>query len=148
MALELLRGHVKDLTSPDKRGDVDCQFGKYNIKVAGDLVSSMGKGDDLLLACIQRHDRYHALAVKNIDNGKAAQIDLTNSVLLFLASGFVCFFGFILGMQAEGRDIYIQSGSYVMGFIGLIGILKTFRRLFLITKAGSWVRHANISREA
>lgn len=144
MAIQLLRGHVKDVSSPDKHGAVGCQLGKYNVKVYGDLVSSIGKGDDILLACEQRNDVYHALAVKNIDKGKTAQVDPTNSILFMVASAFVCILGFVLNLQAESSGIIVQSMDMIVGFIGLIGIGISLRRLFLITRAGTWVRHADV----
>jgi hypothetical protein len=144
MAIQLLRGHVKDISSPDKRGAVGCQLGKYNIKVYGDLVSGIGKGDDVLLACEQRNDVFRALAVKNIDKNKMVQIDPTNSILLLAASFFICMMGFVLDLQAEGSSITVQSMDMIVGFIGLIGIGITLRRLFLITRAGTWVRRAEL----
>jgi hypothetical protein len=147
MAIELLRGHVKDLASPDKRGDADCQFGRYTIKISGDLLSSIARGDDLLLACEQHNDRYSALAVKNIDKGKMAQIDLTNNVLLLLACGFVCVFGFVVDVQAAGSSAVVQSTAMGMGIIGLIGIAIVLRRLFRITRAAALVRHADIGEK-
>jgi len=144
MAIELLRGHVKEVTSPDKHGKVDCQLGSYNIKVNGDLVSSIGQGDDILLACEQRNDGYHGLAVKNIDKGKMAQIDPTNKILLLAGSVFVCMLGFVLHFQAEGSSTMVRSIDTIIGFIGLTGIGITLRRLFIITRAGTWVRHAEL----
>jgi len=32
----------------------------------------------------------------------------------------------------------------IVGFIGLIGVGINLRRLFLITRAGNWVRHAEV----
>jgi hypothetical protein len=144
MAIQLLRGHVKDISSPDKHGAVGCQLGKYNIKIYGDLVSSIGKGDDVLLACDQRNDFFRALAVKNIDKNKMVQIDPTNSILLLAASVFVCLLGFVLDLQAGGSGIAVQSVYLIAGFIGLIGIVITLRRLFLITRAGTWIRGAEL----
>ena len=144
MAIQLLRGHVKDISSPDKHGAVGCQLGKYNIKIYGDLVSSIGKGDDVLLACDQRNDFFRALAVKNIDKNKMVQIDPTNSILLLAASVFVCMLGFVLELQAGSSSTTVQSMDMIMGFIGLIGIGITLRRLFLITRAGTWVRRADL----
>ena len=144
MAIELLRGHVKDVTTPDKHGGVSCQLGKCTVKVNGDLVSSLAKGDDILLACVQRSDAYHALAVKNIDKGKIAQIDPTNSILFLAGSVFVCMLGFVLNLQGESSGIIVQSMEMIIGFIGLIGIGISLRRLFLITRAGTWVRHAEV----
>jgi hypothetical protein len=144
MAIQLLRGHVRDLTIPDKHGGVSCQLGKCTVKVYGDLVSSIGKGDDILLACVQRSDVYHALAVKNIDKGKTAQIDPTNNILILAGSVFVCMLGFVLDLQAESSGIIVQSMDMIVGFIGLIGIGISLRRLFLITRAGTWVRHAEV----
>ena len=144
MAIQLLRGHVKDVTSPDKHGAVDCQMGKCNVKVHGDLVSSIGKGDDVLLVCEQRNDVYHALAVKNCDKGKTAQVDPINSILLMLASGFLCILGFGLDLDADNIGVIAQSIDMTMGFIGLLGIGITLRRLFLLTRAGTWVRHADL----
>ena len=142
MAIELLRGHVKEVTSPDKHGKVNCQLGSYNIKVNGDLVSSIGQGDDIILACEQSNDGYHALEVKNIDKGKTAQIDPTNKILLLAGSVFVCLLGFVLNFQAESSSVMVRSIDTVIGLIGLIGIGITLRRLFIITRAGTWVRHA------
>lgn len=147
MAIELLRGHVRDLSSPDKRGEADCQFGRYSIRISGDLLSSIAMGDDLLLACEQRNDRYSALAVKNIDKGKMAQIDLTNGVLLLLACGFVCIFGFVVDVQAEGGSAVVRSTAMAMGVIGLVGIAIVLRRLFRITRAAALVRRAEISEK-
>lgn len=144
MAIELLRGHVKDVSLPDKHGAVDCSIGKYNIKIYGDLVSSIAKGDDILLACVQRNDGYHALAVKNIDKDKSAQIDPTNNILFMAASAFVCMLGFILGLQAVTSGVVVRSVDMTMAFIGLIGMGITLRRLFLITRAGAWVRRADV----
>jgi hypothetical protein len=144
MAIQLLRGHVKDISSPDKHGAVGCRLGKYNIKVYGDLVSGLGKGDDVLLACEQRNDTFRALAVKNIDKNKMVQIDPTNSILLLAASFFVCMLGFVLDLQAEGSSITVRSMDVIVGSIGLIGIGITLRRLFLITRAGIWVRGAEV----
>ena len=144
MAIQLLRGHVKEVTSPDKHGKVNCQLGSYNIKVNGDLVSSIGRGDDILLACEQCSDGYHALAVKNINKGKMAQIDPTNKILLLAGSVFVCLLGFVLDFQAESSSVMVRSIDTVIGLIGLIGIGITLRRLFLITRAGTWVRRADL----
>lgn len=144
MAIQLLRGHVKDITSPDKHGAVGCKLGKYDIKVYGDLVSGIGKGDDVLLACEQRNDNFRALAVKNIDRNKMLQIDPTNSILLLAASFFVCMLGFVLDLQAESSSITVQSMDMIVGFIGLIGVGINLRRLFLITRAGNWVRRAEV----
>jgi hypothetical protein len=144
MAIQLLRGHVKDISSPDKHGAVGCRLGKYDIKVYGDLVSGLGKGDDVLLACEQRNDTFRALAVKNIDKNKMVQIDPTNSILLLAASFFVCMLGFVLDLQAEGSSITVRSMDVIVGSIGLIGIGITLRRLFLITRAGIWVRGAEV----
>ena len=144
MAIELLRGHVRDVTAPDKRGEVSCQLGKCAVKVNADLVSSIAKGDDLLLACVQRSDVYHALAVKNIDKGKTAQIDPTNSILFLAGSVFVCMLGFVLNLQAESSGIIVQSMDMIVGFIGLIGIAISLRRLFLIARAGTWIRQAEV----
>ena len=144
MAIQLLRGHVKDISSPDKHGAVDCQLGKYNIKVYGDLVGGIGKGDDVLLACEERNDGFRALAVKNIDKNKMVQIDPTNSILLLAASFFICMLGFVLDLQAEGSSITIKAMDTIVGFIGLVGLGITLRRLFLITRAGTWVRGAEL----
>ena len=144
MAIQLLRGHVKEVTSPDKHGGVDCRLGSYNIKMNGDLVSSIGHGDDILLACEQRNDGYHGLAVKNIDKGKTAQIDLTNKILLLAGSVFMCTLGFVLDFQAEGSGVMARSIDTIIGCIGLIGMGITLRRLFIITRAGTWVRHAEL----
>ena len=144
MAIQLLRGHVKDISSPDKHGTVGCQLGKYNIKVYGDLVGGIGKGDDVLLACEERNDGFRALAVKNIDKNKMVQIDPTNSILLLAASFFICMLGFVLDLQAEGSSITIKAMDTIVGFIGLVGLGITLRRLFLITRAGTWVRRADL----
>jgi hypothetical protein len=144
MAIQLLRGHVKDVSSPDKHGAVDCLMGKYSVKVYADLVSSIGKGDDILLACEQRNDVYRALAVKNVDKDKTAQIESTNSILLMAASGFVCMLGFVLSQQADNSSVIVQSIYMTLAFIGLIGLGITLRRLFLITRAGNWVRRADL----
>ena len=144
MAIQLLRGHVKEISSPDKHGTVGCQLGKYNIKVYGDLVGGIGKGDDVLLACEERNDGFRALAVKNIDKNKMVQIDPTNSILLLAASFFICMLGFVLDLQAEGSSITIKAMDTIVGFIGLVGLGITLRRLFLITRAGTWVRGAEL----
>ena len=144
MAIQLLRGHVKEVTSPDKHGGVDCRLGSYNIKMNGDLVSSIGQGDDILLACEQCNDGYHGLAVKNIDQGKTAQIDPTNKILLLAGSVFLCTLGFVLDFQAVSSGIMVRSIDTIIGSIGLIGIVITVRRLFIISRAGTWVRHVKI----
>jgi hypothetical protein len=144
MAIQLLRGHVKEISSPDKHGAVGCQLGKYNIKVYGDLVGGIGKGDDVLLACEQRNDGFRALAVKNIDKNKMVQIDPTNSILLLAASFFICMMGFVLDLQAEGSSITVKAMDMIVGSIGLVGLGITLRRLFLITRAGTWVRGAEL----
>ena len=144
MAIQLLRGHVKGVSSPDKHGGVGCLLGSYTIKVNGDLVSSIGQGDDILLACEQRNDGYHGLAVKNIDQGKTAQIDPTNKILLLAGSVFLCTLGFVLDFQAVSSGIMVRSIDTIIGSIGLIGIVITVRRLFIISRAGTWVRHVKI----
>ena len=144
MAIQLLRGHVKDVTSPGKHGAVECQMGKCNVKVHADLASSIGTGDDVLLACQQRRDVYHALAVKNIDRGKTAQIDPTNSILLMVASGFLCVLGFGMDLDIDNIGVVAESIDLTVGFIGLIGIGMTLRRLSLITRAGTRVHHADL----
>jgi hypothetical protein len=144
MALQLLRGHVKDVTSPDNRGAADCHIGKYNVKVYSDLVSSIGKGDDILLAGELRNDIFHAMAVKNIDKDKTAQIDSTNSILLMGVSAFMCGLGFVLALKAINTGGVVQSVDMVLAFIGLIGMGITLRRLFLITRAGNWVSRADL----
>jgi hypothetical protein len=143
MAIQLLRGHVKDLTSRDKHGAVDCQTGKSNIKVHGDLVSSIAKGDDVLFACEHRNNVYHALALKNIDRGKTAQVDLTNSILLMVASGFLCILGFGLDLDFDNIGVIGQSIDMTVGFIGLLGMGITLRRLFLIARARNWVHQTD-----
>lgn len=144
MAIQLLRGHVKDVTSPDKHGAADCHIGKYNIKVYSDLVSSIGKGDDILLAGELRNEVFHALAVKNVDKGKTAQIDGTNNFLLMAVSAFVCMFGFVLGMKAVSSAGMVESMDMAMAFVGLIGMGITLRRLFLINRAANWISRADI----
>lgn len=144
MAIQLLRGHVKDVTSPDNHGAADCHIGKYNVKVYSDLVSSVGKGDDILLAGELRNDVFHAMAVKNIDKDKTAQIDCTNNILLMGASAFVCMLGFILGLKAINTGGLVQSIDMAMAFIGLIGMGITLRRLFLITRAANWISRADL----
>ncbi len=72
MAIQLLRGHVKDISSPDKRGAVGRRRGKYNIKIYGDWVSGIGKGDGVLLPCEQ-----HSANIKpcsGIDEGGEFEI--------------------------------------------------------------------------
>ena len=144
MAIQLLRGHVKKVTSPDKHGRADCQLGTYSVKLYGGLAGNIGTGDDILLACELRKTDYRALAVKNIDTGKTTQIDPTNSILFLAASFFLCMLGFVLVLQAEGSSVVVQSMDMTLGFIGLIGIVINLRRLFLITRAGTWVRHADL----
>jgi len=147
MSLQLLRGHVKDVTSPGKHGAADCHIGKYeyNVKVYSDLISSIGKGgDDILLAGELRNDIFHAMAVKNIDKGKTAQIDGTNNILLMGASAFVFGLGFVLGLKAIDGGGIVQSLNMAMIFIGLIGMGITLRRLFLITRAANWVSRAKL----
>ena len=144
MAMQLLRGHVIDVTSPDKHGAAGCHIGKYNVKVYSDLVSSIGKGDDILLAGELRDDIFHALAVKNVDKNKTAQIDGTNNILLMGASAFFCMLGLVLGMKAVNSGGLVESLNMAMAFIGLIGMGITFRRLFLITRASNWVSRADL----
>ena len=144
MAIQLLRGHVKDVTSPENGGIGECHIGKYNVKVNGDLVTSIGKGDDILLAGEVRNDIFHAFAVKNIDKDKTAQIDCTNNVLLVGASGFIFMLGFVLGLRAINSAGMVESMDIVLAFIGLIGMGITLRRLFLITRAASWVNRADL----
>jgi hypothetical protein len=144
MAIQLLRGHVKDVSLPDKHGAADCHIGKYNVKVHSDLVGSIGKGDDILLAGELRNDVFHSLAVKNIDKDKMAQIDLTNSILLMAAGTFVCGLGFILSLQGESSGGIVRSLEMAVGFIGLIGMGLILRRLFLITRAVNWVNRADL----
>jgi hypothetical protein len=142
MGLQLLRGHVKDVAAPDNHGAADCHVGKYNVKVCSDLVSSIGKGDDILLAGELRNDVFHAMAVKNFNRGKTAQIDPTNNILLMGVSGFVCMLGGVLGLRAIGSGGIIESLDIVMAIIGLIGMGITLRRMILINKAGNLVnRH-------
>lgn len=142
MALQLMRGHVKEISSRDKRGAASCHIGKVKVKVNGDLVSSISAGDDLLFACEQRNDVFHMLAVKNVDKGKVSQVDPTNTILLMAASVFVCLLGFILDMQAENSSALVRSIDTGLGVVGLAGILVTLRRLSVITRAGKWVRRA------
>ena len=144
MAIQLLRGHVKDVTPPNNRGAADMHIGKYNVKVGSDLVSSVGKGDDILLAGELRDDVFHAMAVKNIDKDKIAQIDCTNNILLMGASAFICMLGFVLGLKAINSGGVVQSLDMAMAFIGLIGMGITLRRLFLITRAANWVSRADL----
>ena len=144
MALQLLRGHVKDVLSPDTRGAGGCHIGKYNVKVYSDLVSSIGNGDDILLAGELKDDIFHAMAVKNIDKGKTAQIDCTNNILLMGASTFVCLLGFVLALRAINSGGVVQSVDMVMAFVGLIGMVITLRRLFLIIRAANWVSRADL----
>jgi hypothetical protein len=144
MAMQLLRGHVKDVTSPDKHGAAACHIGKYNVKVYSDLVSSIGKGDDILLAGELRDDVFHALAVKNVDKNKTAQIDGTNNILLLGASSFLCMLGLVLGLKAVNSGGVVESLDMAMAFIGLIGMGISFRRLFLITRASNWVSRADL----
>jgi len=144
MAVELLRGHIKEITTPDKHGAVACLLGDYNIKVNCDLAGNIGKGDDVLLACEQRNNGFHALVVKNIHKGKMRQIDPTNKILLLAASAFVCLLGFVLYSQAEMSSIVVRSTDAIVGFIGLVGIAITLRRLFIINRASIWIRHAEI----
>jgi len=139
MGLQLLRGHVKDIATPDNRGAAACQIGKYNVKVYGDLVSSVGKGDDILLAGELRSNVFHALAVKNFDRDKTAQIDPTNNVLLMGISGFVCMVGGVLGLRAVGGGGIVESLDFMMAIAGLIGMVIALRRLILINRAGNWV---------
>lgn len=144
MAIQLLRGHVKDVTSPDDHGAADMHIGKYNVKVSSDLVSSVGKGDDILLAGELRDDVFHAMAVKNIDKDKMAQIDCTNNILLMGASAFICMLGFVLALKAINSGGVVQSLDMAMAFIGLIGMGITLRRLFLITRAANWISRADL----
>ena len=144
MAIQLLRGHVKDVTSPDNHGAAGCHIGKYTVKVYSDLVSSVGKGDDILLAGELRNDVFHAMAVKNIDKDKTAQIDCTNNILLMGASAFICMLGFVLALKAINSGGVVQSLDMAMAFIGLIGMGITLRRLFLITRAANWVSRTNL----
>lgn len=144
MALQLLRGHVKDVTSPDNHGAADCHIGKYSVKVSSDLVSSVGKGDDILFAGELRNDVFHAMAVKNIDKDKTAQIDCTNNVLLIGAFGFVFFLGFVLALKAINTGGAVQSMDMVMAFVGLVGMGITLRRLFLINRASNWVSRIDL----
>lgn len=144
MALQLMRGHVKEISSRDKHGAMTCHIGQCKVKVYGDLVSSIATDDDVLFACEQRNDVFHMLAVKNIDNGKMAQVDPTNTILLMAASAFVCLLGFILDSQAENSSALVRSIDTSLGVIGLVGILVTLRRLFVITRAGKWVRRAAV----
>ena len=144
MAIQLLRGHVKDVSSPDKHGAADCHIGKYNVKVYSDLVSSVGAGDDILLAGELRNDIFHAMAVKNVDKGKTAQIDGTNNILFMGASAFVCMLGFVLGMKAVNSGGVVESLDMFMAFIGLVGMGIALRRLFLITRAANWVSRAGL----
>ena len=76
MAIQLLRGHVKDVSSPDNHGAADCHIGKYNVKVSGDLVSSVGQGTNNILLmgasafiCMLGF----VLALKAINSGGAVQ---------------------------------------------------------------------------
>ena len=142
MLLELLRGHVRALASPSKDGAVDCQIGRHNIKVPKDLIANVGKGDDILFACTQSKESYQAWAIRNIATGKTAQIDPTNSVLIMLAGGFALILGLALGMDAEAS--LTRSLDMGMALIGMTGVATSLRRLFLITRAGSWVRGADI----
>lgn len=144
MAIQLLRGQVKDVSSPDSHGAGGCHIGKYNVKVYSDLVSSIGTGDDILLAGELKDDVFHAMAVKNIDKGKTAQIDCTNNILLMGASTFLCLLGFVLGLRAITSGGVVQSIDMAMAFIGLIGMGITLRRLFLITRASNWVSRADL----
>lgn len=144
MAIQLLRGHVKDVTSPDSHGTGGCHIGEYNVKVNGDLVSSIGKGDDILLAGELRNDIFHAMAVKNIDKGKTAQIDCTNSILIMGAFAFLFMLGAVLAMKAVNSGGVVQSLDLVLAFFGLIGLAITLRRLFLITRASNWITRANL----
>jgi len=144
MAIQLLRGHVKDVTSPGDHGAADCHIGKYSVKVSSDLVSSVAKGDDILLAGELRNDVFHAMAVKNLDKDKTAQIDGTNNILLMGASAFVCMLGFVLALKAINTGGVVQSADMVMAFIGLIGMGITLRRLFLINRAANWVSRVDL----
>jgi hypothetical protein len=144
MALQLLRGHVKDVTSPDNHGAAGCHIGKYSVKVSSDLVSSVGKGDDILLAGELRNDVFHAMAVKNLDKDKTAQIDCTNNVLLIGAFGFVFFLGFVLALRAINTGGVVQSMDMVMAFVGLVGMGIALRRLFLINRASNWVSRIDL----
>jgi hypothetical protein len=139
MGLQLLRGHVKDIAAPDNRGAAACQIGKYNVKVYGDLVSSVGKGDDILLAGELKSNVFHALAVKNFDRNKTAQIDPTNNMLLMGLSGFVCMVGGVLGLRYAGSGGILESLDFTLAMIGLIGMVMSLRRLILINRAGNWV---------
>ncbi len=144
MAIQLLRGHVKDVGSPDNHGAADCHIGKYSVKVSGDLVSSVGQGDDILLAGELRKDVFHALAVKNLDKNKAAQIDGTNNILIMGASAFICMLGFVLALKAINSGGAVQSADMVMAFVGMVGMGITLRRLFLINRAANWVNRVEL----
>ena len=50
----------------------------------------------------------------------------------------------MLDLQAESSGIIVQSMDMIVGFIGLIGIAISLRRLFLIARAGTWVRQAEV----
>lgn len=144
MALQLMRGHVKEISSRDKHGAVACQIGRCKVKVGGDLVSSIATGDEVLFACEQHNDVFHMLAVKNIDSGKVAQVDPTNTILFMAASAFVGLLGFILDLQAENSSILVRSIDASLAIIGLVGIVVTLRRLLVITRAGTSVRRAAV----
>lgn len=143
MLLQLLRGHVEDMSSTAKDGEVECKIGSHNIKLHKHLITYVGKGNDVLLACTQRNGSYHAWAVKNIDTGKSAQIDPINTVMGVLASGVALIFGLALGTDAEASGAAVWVADVGLAFIGAAGIAICLQRLFLITRASNWIRYAD-----
>ena len=140
MGIQVLRGHIKDVAPPDDHGAAKCHIGDYNVKMHGDLVSSISKGDDVLLAGELKNDIFHAMAVKNFDKqGKIAQVDCTNYILLMGAGAFLFAVGAILGARNIGSGGLIESLLGAVSIIGLVGMVAILRRLLLTMKAASWV---------
>ncbi|MBI5449954.1 MAG: hypothetical protein HY940_01205 [Gammaproteobacteria bacterium] len=142
MTLQLLRGQVNQLTPAASNGEMDCILGKYKVKIHGDLARYVGIGDEILVACHQKNDTYHTLAARNIDTSKTMTIDLTNNILLMLGSGFISMMGFAVAPNAEFISSFLEFACIGLGLIGLVGLGLTIRQVFLINRAGAWVRTA------
>lgn len=138
------RGNIEDLTTQDNNHTIDCRIGACKIKIHPDLVSSVGSGDDVLVAGESRSEVLHALAVHNITREKLAHIDSTNYFLVIALTGYISVMCAAFGLQAIGTPTLVEYLEDAVSIIGLAIVVVFINKIVRVNWATKRVSYPDV----
>jgi len=145
MAIELLRGTVRDLSAWGKHGAARCRLNGHDVMLPMDLTVNIHEGDDIQVAGTMKKDTLLAMAMKNSKQGKTSRVDATNYILLMGLGGFLWVLCGVFGLRAIGSDaILMESLDDIISIGGFVVMLLMVRHLFQINRASDQVKYTEM----